>query len=241
MINFHKFFNFSNPIHRSMLITQNFRQAIVDYTHLLNKKYPEKTILEMIATRYSLSHFERSIIYRGITTEEKAEKRKSRFVISKKLTRQVLHIDLFNVLYTLAAYLRGFPVFISNDGLLRDASESHGSGEWEVHMAKGLELLMGDLDGLKLIKAVFYVDNPLEHYQVILEKLNVLSNGLITEIKIISDPSPDHLMIDAKDGILATSDSTIIDKSSLPVFDLPRAVLEFHFEPKLLRLNQITI
>ncbi len=224
-----------------MIFTENFHQSIEDYIHLLNKKYPEKTILEMIATRYSLSHFERSILYRGITTEEKAEKRKNRIVISKKLTRQVLHIDLFNVLYTLAAYLRGFPVFISNDGILRDASESHGSGEWEVHLVKGLELLMGDVDGLKLKKAVFYIDNPLEHYQVILEKLKELSNRLRPEIKIISDASPDHIIRDSKDGIIATSDSTIIDKSSLPVFDLPKTILESHFEPKLLKLDQITI
>lgn len=220
-----------------MIFTENFRQAIEDYSHLLNKKYPENAIHELISTRYSLNHFERSILYRGITAQETAEKRKGRIIATTIINRKILHIDLFNVLYTLAAYLRGFPVYISTDGLVRDASESHGSGEWEAHLLKGLELLMQELDRLKIKKAVFYVDNPLENYQVVLEKLKELSNRLKPEISIISDPSPDHLIREAKDGIIATSDSTIIDKSSLPVFDLPRAVLEFHFEPRLIVLN----
>jgi hypothetical protein len=222
-----------------MNITENFRQAIEDYTHLLNKKYPEKTILEMIATRYSLSHFERSVLYRGITMAETAEKRKNRIISTIKLSRQTLHIDLFNVLYTLAAYLRGFPVFISTDSILRDASESHGSGEWEVHLVKGLEMVMEDLDRFKIKKAIFYVDNPLEHYQAIFEKLKVLANRLKPEIKIIADQSPDHLIREAKDGIIATSDSTIIDKSTLPVFDLPKEVLQFHFDPAFLILEKL--
>lgn len=224
-----------------MHLTENFRQAIEDYVLLLNKKYPEKSIHELISTRYSLSHFERSMLYRGITTDERAEKRKNRIVTSKKLNKQVLLIDLFNVLYTLAAYLRGFPVFISNDSLLRDASESHGSGEWEVHLDKALDLLIKSLDNLKLQKAIFYIDNPLENGREISGKLTEIAEHSKPEIEVITDQSPDHLIREAKIGIIATSDSTIIDKSALPVFDLPRTVLEYHFDPKLIRLNKLKI
>lgn len=220
-----------------MIFTENFKEAIKDYALLLNKKYPEKSIYELISTRYSLSHFERSMLYRGITTDERAEKRKSRILTSKKLSKEVLHIDLFNVLYTLAAYLRGFPVFISNDSLLRDASESHGSGEWEVHLDKGLDLLLKSLDRLKIHKAVIYIDNPLEYGREISGKLTEIAKRSKPEFEIIADQSPDHLIREAKTGIIATSDSTIIDKSALPVFDLPRVVLEFHFEPKFMRLG----
>ena len=163
-----------------MIFSENFKHALEDYSHLLNKKYPENAIHELISTRYSLSHFERSILYRGITMHETAEKRMNRIISTTKLKKQVLHIDLFNVLYTLAAYLRGFPVFISTDSLVRDASESHGSGDWEVHLLKSLELVMEDLDRLKIKKAVIYVDNPLEHYQVIFEKLKVAIQPLRT-------------------------------------------------------------
>jgi hypothetical protein len=221
-----------------MVFSENFHEALKDYILLLNKHYPLKTIHELVATRYALSHFERSMLYRGITTNEKAGKRKARLITIEQLSNRTMHIDLFNVLYTLAAYLRGFPVFISNDSLMRDASESHGSGEWEVHLEKSLDLLLKSLAGLKIIKAVIYIDNPLEHSKVISEKLEQILKGSKPLIETINDPSPDHLIREAKDGIIATSDSTIIDKSALPVFDLPRAIIEFHFKPKLLRFDR---
>jgi len=219
-----------------MNFSLNFRQSMEDYILLLNKKYPEKAIHELISTRYSLSHFERSMLYRGITTNEKAGKRKARLITIEQLSNHTLHIDLFNILYTLAAYLRGFPVFISNDGLIRDASESHGSGEWEVHLEKGLDLLIKSLPGLKIKKAVIYVDNPLEHSKVISENLEQILKGSKPLIETINDPSPDHLIREAKDGIIATSDSTIIDKSALPVFDLPRHILESSFNRPVINL-----
>jgi len=190
----------------------------------------------MVATRYSLNHFERSFLYRGITTRDKAEKRKNRIIQSEFPAQQTLHIDLYNVLFTLAAYLRGFPVYLANDGLLRDASESHGSGDWEVHLDKSLDLLVDCMEELKIQKAVIYIDNPLEYGLAISEKLSELSKSTILIIKIISDPSPDHLIREATDGIIATSDTTIIDRSVFPIFDLPAFCLQHAFNPIFIAL-----
>jgi len=219
-----------------MQFTENFQLALKDYIFLLNNKYPEKAIHELVSTRYSLNHFERSILYRGISTKVKSEKRKNRLLTIEQLNNRIIHIDLFNVMFTMAAYLRGFPVFISNDGLLRDASESHGSGDWEVHLDKSLDLLIDCLEELKILKAVIYIDNPLEYGLAITEKLSELSKSSIPIIKIITDPSPDHLIREATDGIIATSDSTIIDRSSLPIFDLPAFCLQHAFDPVFITL-----
>jgi hypothetical protein len=222
-----------------MVFSENFRNALSDYTLLLNKGYPHKTILELVATRYALNHFERSMLYRGISTDSAAAKRKEKIIKMEQLNNRTLHIDLFNALFTIAAYLRGYPVYLSNDGLLRDASESHGSGEWAAHLEKALDILLASLHTLKISRAIFYIDAPLEIGFEIRVKMMELINNSKPDFEIIADASPDHLLIEAKEGVLATSDSTIIDKSSLPVFDLPRAVLEAHFEPKLIRLEII--
>jgi hypothetical protein len=66
-----------------------------------------------------------------------------------------------------------------------------------------------------------------------------ISKHLKPVIKIISDPSPDHLIREAEEGVIASSDSTIIDKSALPVFDLPKYVLENSFSPHILNLSDI--
>jgi hypothetical protein len=168
---------------------------------------------------------------------EKAEKRKNKLLTIEQLNIGTLHIDLFNVLYTLAAYLRGFPVFISHDGLLRDASESHGTGEWDVHLNKGLDLLMECLEDLEIRKAVIYIDNPLVYGLALSEKLRELAKSKKPAIEIITDPSPDHLIREATEGIIATSDSTIIDKSVIPVFDLPAFIIRKLFHKEIPTLN----
>ncbi len=230
-----------------MQITENFRQAMMDYIFLLEKKYPEKALHELVSTRYALNHFERSILFRGITTRKIAEKRKSRLISTPKWNNgtmelwnnQPLHIDLFNVLFTIAAYLRGYPVYISMDGLLRDASESHGSGDWEVHLDKSLDLLVDFLPGLQAGKIFYYVDNPIEYGGEICEKLFRITNNLKPDSEIIVADSPDSLIIDTNAGIIATSDSLIIDRSPLPVLDLPKILLESQFKPDLLKLSGI--
>ncbi|MBW6460296.1 MAG: DUF434 domain-containing protein [Bacteroidales bacterium] len=231
-----------------MQITDNFRQAMQDYIFLLEKKYPEKTILNLVSTRYALNHFERSILYRGITTHKTAEERKKRLLVlnnsdQKQETRNPepfpLQIDLFNVLFTIAAYLRGFPVYLSNDGIVRDASESHDCTGWAEHLEKALHMVLQDLEKNYSSRTIFYIDSPMplcSHFEEIIIEA---AKNLKSLIEIIRDESPDHLLRNATEGILATSDSTIIDKSLLRVFDIPRYLLEKRFGAKLLRLDAI--
>ena len=222
-----------------MQFSQKFLEALQDYILFLDKKYPEKAILELVATRYSLNHFERSMLFRGIISREIAERRKLKLVTIEQLNHQILHIDLFNVLFTIAAYLRGFPVYLSADGLLRDASESHGKGDWEVHLDQGLDLLIEYLTGLNISIAFIYLDGPLRYGLAVSEKLRDLSMSKLPPAELITDPSPDHLLREATEGIIATSDSTIIDKSALPVFDLPKFILVQAFQPDFISLDNL--
>lgn len=214
--------------------SDDFKLAKDDYILLINKHYPQKSILELVATRYELNHFERSMLYRGISPDEKAEARKKRLVENSLLTGSSIHIDLFNALFTVAAYLRGFPVYISNDGLLRDASENHGNTDWTDHLVKGLGLMLDSLEHLKPSEALFYIDIPIEQSLLLVEKIHHRLSGASLPHQILIHESPDHLLEKAREGILASSDSTVIDRLQIPVFDLPRAVLEFHFKPNFI-------
>jgi len=222
-----------------MNFTEEFNQAVQDYVLLLEKKYPQKTILELVATRYSLDHFERSMLYRGISPKDKAEARRNKLVNNLEIKGKALHIDLFNALFTIAAYLRGYPVYIASDGILRDASESHGCTDWIGHLERGLELLMDHLSEHQPMAIFFYMDNPMEHCRKVVEKIHGYCREKNLDHEIILHDSPDHMLEKAKTGILASSDSTVIDRSPLPVVDLPRAVLEFHFEPKFTSVSDV--
>ena len=221
-----------------MNFSEDFKEAIHDYVFLLEKKYPHKTIMELIATRYSLNHFERSMLFRGISPADRARARRKKLAEDVTLREQAVHIDLFNTLFTLAAYLRGYPVYLATDGILRDASESHGCSDWIGHLERGLELMMDYLAEQHPDNTFFYIDNPMGHCRKVVEKIHerCTQHGLGHEI-ILHD-SPDHILAKARTGILASSDSTVIDRSALPVVDLPRAVLEFHFEPQFIVLAE---
>jgi len=222
-----------------MNFSENFKQALEDYQLLLNKKYPHKTILELIATRYSLNHFERSMLYRGISEKESAIDRKKRLVEASSIVKQSLHIDLFNSLFTIAAYLRGFPVYLSNDGLLRDASESHGSEDWEEHLDKALMLTIDYLEHVQPSKVYFYVDMPIERSVLVVEKVHIHFAKSMISYAIELHESPDHLLEKATEGILASSDSTVIDRSPLAVVDLPFQILHARFDKTFLNLSNI--
>jgi hypothetical protein len=223
-----------------MNFTEDFNQALQDYVLLLEKKYPQKTILELVSTRYNLNHFERSMLYRGISRADKAETRRTKLVKEETIKDTAIHIDLYNALFTIAAYLRGYPVYLANDGILRDASESHGCSDWIGHLEKGLELMIHCLDRVRPAKAIFYIDNLMEHCRKVVEKIHEHCRECGIDHEIILHDSPDHLLDKATGGILASSDSTVIDRSVLPVMDLPRAVLEFHFDPKFIDLSFLT-
>jgi hypothetical protein len=220
-----------------MNLSHDFTQALEDYILLLNRNYPHKTVLELVGTRYGLNHFERSMLYRGISPSGKAVKRKARLAEKAGLTGNTLHIDLFNALFTVAAYLRGFPVYLSNDGILRDASESHGCEEWITHLDRALELTISFLKETRPSNTVFYIDNPIEHCRAVIETIHSHFKGSGPDHEIVLHNSPDQLLKKASTGVLASSDSTIIDRSPLPVLDLPRAVLEFHYEPKFMEIT----
>ena len=104
------------------LFSKGFQEAIVDYTYLIEKNYPRKTILKMVGDRYQLRSAERSMLYRGVCSRDESLNRKN-----KKLAalpeNAVLHIDGYNVIRTIGSYLSGKQVFISVDGFLRDAAE----------------------------------------------------------------------------------------------------------------------
>jgi len=214
-----------------MKFSENFTQALQDYIFFLEKKYPEKSVHELVSTRYALNHFERSVLYRGVTTKEKAGNRGKKLITSEQLANRTIHIDLFNVLFTIAAYLRGFPVYEAMDSLVRDASEGHDSHDWVRHLEKALDLVMDNIDGLKVNRIYCYLDTPIRLSSYVANEIEKKALILVTEVSVIRDGSPDHLIRSAEDGILATSDSSIIDHSLLPVFDLPKHILSivYHF------------
>ncbi len=220
-------------------LSDNFIIAVKDYRYLLERKYPQKKVLELVGTRYSLSAIERSMLFRGITTQKQAGARKSKSIGQIPADTSIMFIDGFNALLTIGSYLNGNQVYIAADGFLRDASEVHGKIFRTALVEKALRLIFEYLDSIPLSGSRIYIDEAVTHSEALYKRIMFLKQEYNIELLPILSEAVDHTLEKQKTGIIASSDSTIIDRAKTHIFDLPRHVLEFHFKPEFISLEDV--
>lgn len=220
------------------MLSEEFCKAAYDYSFLINRGYSGFSAKKFVGDHYALSGVERSMLFRGIFTSEESAERKSRMLKPEAIADSTLHIDALNVVYSVSAYLEGKQLFIATDGLLRDAAEYHGKRIKKERIQKCMLLLFEYLDALQLERADFFVDKPLYNSRIIWNdiRLRLSAGKLDGEVELFA--KPDEILVKMKQGVLCSSDSEVIGKSDLPVFDLPRNLLHFHFKPDFCQLKK---
>lgn len=218
------------------MFSKAFGKAKEDYVWLINRGYNERIAKKFVGDHYRLSGTERSVLFRGLFNRQDSIKRRRRLVAADKICEKMLHIDGFNVAYTISAYLAGRPVFIANDGLLRDAAEFHGKRVKKDLLERSIALIFSFLSDVKPGRADFFIDKPLHNSSHMFESLrNHLRESKIAG-ELASLEKPDELLLKMRTGIICSSDSQIIDRSELDVFDLSRHVLVKHFGARFAEL-----
>ncbi len=210
-----------------------FRDAAKDYLYLLEHNYPQKAILKLIGDRYALSSVERSVLYRGISSARESAGRAAKLVSPDSVTGSVLNIDGYNVLITIGSYLNGNLVFISSDHFVRDASEIHGKAFRNELFNKAILLIFSYLQSNQPREINFFFDKPVSHSGELCEKINILLNHYEIKGSAITLPSPDHYLKMLDSGLIATSDSSVIEHCKTGIIDLPQAVIRFHYKREM--------
>ena len=212
------------------------KEAAVDYLFLLEKKYPQKSILKLVGDKYQLTGQERSMLFRGVHPLSLCRLRKEKRIINP-VNDEHYFIDGYNVIRTIGSYLLGKPLFMSMDGFLRDASEMHKATLQEKILHQAISLIIGYLVRIKVENIKIYLDQPVSKSGELALLLNsTLFNSGLTG-KAITAYSPDHHLKQIQKGIVCTSDSAIIDLCKVKLFDLAYAVLELNFKPDLINLQ----
>lgn len=210
------------------LLTEQILDAAEEYSWLLNRNYPQKSSLKMVGDKFMLTRDMRQILYRGISAGVQAEKRRK--MIGRVKKGDLVLVDGYNVLFTINNYLLGKPLFISNDGLLRDAGEMRGRIHNKQVFNRSVELMMGAISDWKGAVFRIYLDEPVSfsgRLSIVLCKEMALM-GIEGEAGTV--PSPDHVLKNERSDTLCTSDSAILNHYGGRVADLPRYVLEKEFE-----------
>jgi len=218
--------------------------AIDDLQEFRRRGYPDDTSRAVVADRRELNTPERSALYRGVLSPEASRFRRSRLVaIDGGDARLSVLADGHNVVYTVANYLLGVPLYVATDGLLRDTGEIHGNPLPARIAKRSIGLVWRALDALPAVQAAeIFLDRPLEGNGGIGEELD-RTNPDPARFLVSIVPSADRALVDrSRDAgighVIATSDGGIIDRTDAPVFDLARFLLDRRYAPRWLLLSQ---
>jgi len=224
-------------MNNELLNNENFRQGALDYFYLQERNYPQKGTLKLVGDRHKLSGDQRTVLYRGISSTQCSNNRKKR--LTTNIKDKNLFIDGYNVLFTILNYRLGRLVFISTDGILRDAGSLHGKIRNDVLFYNCITLLFDFFTAKKPSYLNIFLDSPVSHsvkHKNIIDKA-LDQSSLNGSCKLVK--SPDLEIRQNSGGIICSSDTAIIDRTENNITDIPRAVLEKNFRCTLFKIEDI--
>ncbi len=209
------------------MFSEKLKDAARDYRFLLNKSYPQKATIKLVGDKNQLTGEERSMLYRGISDEVSAKARRSRIVGDPG--EGPLYVDSYNILYTIGNYLVGRPVYLSDDGILRDTGELRG----RFGNKKVFEQTLGLVEAFMLahagIEYHYLLDAPVSNSGRLACRLEAFLAGHGIRGTARTVRSPDHELILTGSGLVCTSDSVIMTKVKTGIFDMPRHILSTRY------------
>lgn len=217
--------------------TSEFARAVKDYFFLLNREYPEKGALKLVGDRYRLSGTQRNCLYRGITSRANLARRHSKQ--TQNLKNQHIHVDGYNVIFTIMNYLLGKTLFIANDGFLRDSGESYGRIEKSDLFSRSIDLFLDYLSSTPPEHSLICLDTSIDNSRLHRDMLEDGMKARNLPGEILLSRHADTTLLKVKEGIIATSDSGIIDKSNVGVIDLARHCLEGKYKQRFTELQNL--
>ena len=219
---------------------ENFSLALVDYRYLREKRYPEKAALKLVGDKHRLTRVERNTLFRGVIPEQTAAGRRQKLLSSESLRGKSLGIDWYNVLITVESFLRGFPLFLSDDGITRDSSSTHGSYRRTTITEQALNAICETLREISPGRIDSFLDSPIAFSGLMAEEARSRLTDLGIPVFVALEHTADF-PLKSYEGVVASSDSVILDCAH-EVFDLPRCVAQarFHFTPPSLAMLPVS-
>ncbi len=212
--------------------TDTLQEAAKDLHYLLNRGYPRKPSLELVGNRHNLSFDQRHLLHRGIFSDFDARTRKKRKVSLRTVRNKDLAIDGYNVLITVESALSDRPLILSNDGFIRDISGVSGNFKRTVVTDEAIRLIIDFLKKAKPRHTLFLFDAPISKSGLLAEEIR----EELEQEKVPGDARavrvPEEVLIGFK-GIVATSDTAIIDRSA-EVLDLAGRIIKGRVKPRSL-------
>ncbi len=196
--------------------------AAADLRYLLTRGYGRISSVKFVGDKHRLDKAQRLILYRGVYPTEAAAAHSGKLVGPEAVSGRRLAIDGYNVLITISGAVSGTPVFLCDDGLVRDSSEMHSSASRE-DLTRPLGPALESLRAIRPSGAFFVFDR-------LISRSGDLSKKVAQEMRKRGVPggastatSADFEVLE-RGEVVSSSDSVVIDRAQ-SVFDLAGYVI----------------
>ncbi|HVP12345.1 MAG TPA: DUF434 domain-containing protein [Phycisphaerae bacterium] len=202
------------------------RRAVEEYSWLLTREYAEDSALALVGNRYSLTERQRLAVRRASCSDQSLRRRTETMVPLSEGTRRPLGIDGYNLLITVESALSGGPIFAGRDGSYRDLASIHGTYRKVNETQPAITMIADHLSSAEILAVDWYLDRPVSNSA----RLKVLMAEVVEHSRLrwnieLAD-NPDAVLA-AYDGVVATSDSWILDRCAAWV-NLARDIIDAH-------------
>jgi len=201
--------------------------AVIDYKYLLNRGYPQNASLQLVSNRYQLDNVHYSILYRCVHGDREAYNIRLKLVNASEVKGNSLLIDGFNVLITVESGILNEPLFIGDDGLLRDVRKSYRRFKFQREFHEGIvELIVRYISKLNPKDVTIVLDQQISFsgelariFNEKVEKFNINGHSYTAKKTDV------ELLKYVKNCIIASSDIVIVKRAN-KIFDLSRYIVE---------------
>jgi hypothetical protein len=187
------------------------REAVSDYSWLLSRGYAPVSGLKVVGDRFGLSARQRTAVMRSACSDLQRDGRKRKEVGREGVRGKEMLIDGYNVLTTVEAALAGGVVIVGREGCWRDMASMHGTWRRVEETWPAVERVGEMLAELGVARARWFLDSPVSNSGRLKGVIEEIARGRGWDwvVEVVMDP--DKVLVAAREGIVATADSVVLD------------------------------
>lgn len=208
---------------------EKISEAVHDLRYLLNRGYRKKGALKFVSDKYLLNIHERNYLSRKVFSREVALSRQNKILDISRVKDEDVFVDGYNVLITVESICTGYPSLVRcDDGFLRDINAVFGKYRIKDTTKTALTQIILLLKCYEPQFVKFLYDSPVSQSGELSKVTRTLLNAYDVPGDAVTSKNVDSELITLSrevQGIVATSDSAVIDKIQR-VIDVPCEILK---------------
>jgi len=198
------------------------REAAKEARYLLDRGYPKDSAIRFVSDHHCLPQEQRHVLARVISSSKSARARKAKAVPVQALQGADVAVDGYNVLITVESLLAGRPVYLCDDGFLRDTFGIFKRYR-PAELTDGAFAAIFDLlVAASPARITFLLDQQMSHSGELAARTRALMAFRQLSGCACTARDVDH-RLKAFAGIVASADGSVID-SAFAVVDIPAKI-----------------